>query len=340
MEPLTGPMTESHQNLIFSPLGEHLSTCMTSSSLQINSLFYSCTFQTTTTASYPIVSPCWRTLPLEHSTPLVTFNPLLFLLHSSKLPSCPAKFQLRHQVSPRTCPAAMTTYHRVSLSDTPPTADRGFELQTLHLPAQPTGYTGYSPLPATFAEAESGGNPPPKRTRTSHFRSFFKLGGTTTTPSTWLVSAKANSAEIGGWVARRSLLRHSGWAFTLRLVLYLSSVVSVVNLVCLFVAASYPRLKEYPSISIVRRGECEDIKAERIWASVGLNLVVTVVVGCGAYCMQVVCGPSRPELEAAHKKGGDVRIGGIAVGNLRRVGWGKGLMFVGFGGVVALAGLM
>ncbi|KAK7428354.1 hypothetical protein QQZ08_005111 [Neonectria magnoliae] len=66
-------------------------------------------------------------------------------------------------------------------------------------------------------------------------------------------------------------------------------------------------------------GNCSSIRTADKAAHVVLNVLSSLFLGAGSYCMQILIAPSREEIDCAHRKGVALEIGVPNLKNLKRV---------------------
>jgi hypothetical protein len=97
-----------------------------------------------------------------------------------------------------------------------------------------------------------------------------------------------------------------------------ATVVVIVNLSMLaWVATRYP--PNFRGMGTILLGDCTTVNQLNSTAHVLLNMVSSLALGAGNFCMQVLAAPSRNEMNIAHGKGVCLEIGIPSVKNLRHV---------------------
>ncbi|KAH7153761.1 hypothetical protein DER46DRAFT_560533 [Fusarium sp. MPI-SDFR-AT-0072] len=66
-------------------------------------------------------------------------------------------------------------------------------------------------------------------------------------------------------------------------------------------------------------GDCSTIRTTDKAAHVALNILSSLFLGVGHYCMQILVAPTREELDSAHRKGKAMEIGVPSLKNLKRI---------------------
>jgi hypothetical protein len=85
---------------------------------------------------------------------------------------------------------------------------------------------------------------------------------------------------------------------------------------------------------------CVRVKQMNTGLHLVLNLLSTLFLGAGNYCMQVLVAPSGEELRKSHSAGSYYDIGIHSIHNLRQIGRGRRLLWIGFGICSTLLHLM
>ena len=66
-------------------------------------------------------------------------------------------------------------------------------------------------------------------------------------------------------------------------------------------------------------GNCSTLSMINSSVHVALNIISSLFLGAGNYCMQILVAPSRAEMDKAHSKGVSLSIGVPNVGNSRYI---------------------
>lgn len=66
-------------------------------------------------------------------------------------------------------------------------------------------------------------------------------------------------------------------------------------------------------------GNCSTLSMINSSVHVALNIISSLFLGAGNYCMQILIAPSRAEMDKAHSKGVSLSIGVSNVGNSRYI---------------------
>ena len=88
-----------------------------------------------------------------------------------------------------------------------------------------------------------------------------------------------------------------------------------------WVTTSYP--PDYQGVGTLSFGNCSTIKTINGAVHLALNIVSSLFLGAGNYCMQTLVAPSREDMDRAHSKGVSLDIGVPSVKNLWYINWGR-----------------
>ncbi|KAB8234185.1 uncharacterized protein BDW43DRAFT_274514 [Aspergillus alliaceus] len=102
---------------------------------------------------------------------------------------------------------------------------------------------------------------------------------------------------------------------------------NVVTLICFWVF--YP--PDERGIGTLRIGSCSEITAIDSAAHVALNVLSSLFLSAGSYCMQILVSPSRREIDEAHARGVTLDIGVQSIRNLRWINPRRLLQWVALG---------
>lgn len=97
------------------------------------------------------------------------------------------------------------------------------------------------------------------------------------------------------------------------------TVLSIVSSVMLWAILSYPPDKR--GIGTFYFGNCSGTSTVNTAIHVALNIVSSLFLGAGNYCMQILIAPSREEMDIAHRKGKVMEVGVPSIKNLRHIKW-------------------
>ncbi|KAJ5175211.1 uncharacterized protein N7482_001088 [Penicillium canariense] len=84
-------------------------------------------------------------------------------------------------------------------------------------------------------------------------------------------------------------------------------------------------------IGTLRMGQCSEITGINSAAHVILNVLSSLYLGAGSYCMQILVAPSRQEIDTAHTRGVSLDIGIQSLRNLRWINRRRIFQWVGIG---------
>ncbi|KAJ5110832.1 hypothetical protein N7532_001367 [Penicillium argentinense] len=104
-------------------------------------------------------------------------------------------------------------------------------------------------------------------------------------------------------------------------------ITNIVVLVCFSVLFPPDSL----GVGTLRIGDCTDIRTIDSAAHVFLNILSSLFLGAGSYCMQILVAPSRREMDAAHARGVSLDIGVPSLRNLKYITRGRILQWLGLG---------
>ena len=88
-----------------------------------------------------------------------------------------------------------------------------------------------------------------------------------------------------------------------------------------WVTTSYP--PDYQGVGTLSFGNCSTIRTINGAVHLALNIVSSLFLGAGNYCMQTLVAPSREDMDRAHSKGVSLDIGVPSVKNLWYINWGR-----------------
>ena len=92
----------------------------------------------------------------------------------------------------------------------------------------------------------------------------------------------------------------SGWRFGIVGAIVLGVSVFAVNLgLTIWVTSNFPVVN---GAATVYEGSCEKSKNSTTWIHLGIKILGTLLLGASNYCMQILCAPTREEINAAHAK--------------------------------------
>ncbi|ETN41729.1 uncharacterized protein HMPREF1541_03665 [Cyphellophora europaea CBS 101466] len=99
----------------------------------------------------------------------------------------------------------------------------------------------------------------------------------------------------------------TGWRVGACSAAVIGCLTMVVNVVALRWLKSHPNLET--GLVEVYRGDCHQVERLHIWSHFAINLLGTLLLSGSNYCMQVLCAPTRSELDRAHAKRQYLNIG-------------------------------
>lgn len=110
-----------------------------------------------------------------------------------------------------------------------------------------------------------------------------------------------------------------GWRFGAVLAALMSSCALTINVAVAILAWVWTRHRGHKSnIEPVYTGKCSTVDNLGLVVHLVINIVSTLLLGANNYCMQIVCAPTRKEIDRAHKKGSWLDIGVQSFSNLKR----------------------
>jgi hypothetical protein len=117
-----------------------------------------------------------------------------------------------------------------------------------------------------------------------------------------------------------------GWRFGLFVGMYASFVVLVTNFACLLYGSlTHGGVKS--GVATIMQGDMKTVSYMSTALHVLINVLSTILLTSSNYAMQVLCAPTRNEIDRAHDKGQSTEIGLMSLRNLshidkrRRVLW-------------------
>ena len=122
-------------------------------------------------------------------------------------------------------------------------------------------------------------------------------------------------SSLSGWIStqQQSVGWKSGiavWTAVVTIVLLFNTIISIV------VGARYG----YESgLGILHEGDCNTVGSYDTGAHILINLLSTLLLSGGNYCMQCLTAPSRREIDKAHKFDIPLEIGVASLSNLRHI---------------------
>jgi hypothetical protein len=111
-------------------------------------------------------------------------------------------------------------------------------------------------------------------------------------------------------------------ATMLKIHVLLALTILVINItLTVWAITSYP--PDYQGVGTLSFGNCSTIKTVNGAVHLALNIVSSLFLGAGNYCMQTLVAPSRQEMDRAHSKGVSLDIGVPNVKNLWYINRGR-----------------
>lgn len=77
----------------------------------------------------------------------------------------------------------------------------------------------------------------------------------------------------------------------------------------------------------IYEGSCAKTKKMSLLIHLGINALATVLLSGSNYCMQCLAAPTRAEVDKAHARRLWVDIGVPSIRNLRRISWGRVILW-------------
>lgn len=104
----------------------------------------------------------------------------------------------------------------------------------------------------------------------------------------------------------------------LRVQIGIALLVMALNIGCIIagVVVYRPNSK---GVGTIRFGSCHDTSTINTLLHGAINILSSLLLGAGSYCMQLLVGPSRQEMDRAHSKGKSMEIGVASIKNLRHI---------------------
>ena len=122
--------------------------------------------------------------------------------------------------------------------------------------------------------------------------------------------------------AKRSLFRYSGWRKGVAVGIALSTLVLVIN-VSLAIAAGKGARSLNGQIATMYEGNCGEVRKLSLWLHLLINVLSSLLLGASNYCMQVLCAPTRENIDTAHRSKEWMHIGVQSVRNIGALGGGN-----------------
>ena len=113
--------------------------------------------------------------------------------------------------------------------------------------------------------------------------------------------------------------RLSGWRFGVPTGFLIAVSVLMLNIILLILSVSQPGGYQSGGIAILARGSSTTISAISAAYHVLLNVLSTLLLGASNYTRQVLCSPTRTDVNCAHENGKSLDIGVFSFRNLRHI---------------------
>lgn len=125
---------------------------------------------------------------------------------------------------------------------------------------------------------------------------------------------------------RRSWFGH-GWRGGARLAFGSVCLTLVINVVLLgfFMSPRFTRMQGFP---VVYRGTCRQAERLNTIYHLFINILSTAMLAASNYCMQLLCAPTRSNIDKAHASGVWLDIGITSLRNLRFVTWKRRALWI------------
>ncbi|KAK5085900.1 hypothetical protein LTR05_005189 [Lithohypha guttulata] len=202
----------------------------------------------------------------------------------------------RRQKAPLWPPFKHGAYHNLSSTEDLPLQD------TPHLS---TPGTGMSAVQRTLLTPKLSPSP-------------YNTPGLDSNQSTPFVGASPESLKYDSERPRKKWFGY-GWRGGARIAFVSTVVVLMVNIVLMvYLTVNYPRMDGFP---VIYRGTCENAERQNTYWHFAINVLSTGLLGASNYCMQLLCAPTRAQLDRAHAGGNWLDIGIPSIRNLRFINW-------------------
>ncbi|EKG09742.1 hypothetical protein MPH_13175 [Macrophomina phaseolina MS6] len=120
-----------------------------------------------------------------------------------------------------------------------------------------------------------------------------------------------------------------GWRFSASLGVLLSSTVLLINI--LVAAWSFTVMRDHKADLVsapVATGDCRDIEWWGSLIHLAINAASTLLLGASSSAMQILCAPSRKNVDEAHRRGSWLDIGVLSLRNVMSMSVSKFLLWV------------
>ncbi|MCJ1461009.1 hypothetical protein MMC28_011391 [Mycoblastus sanguinarius] len=118
----------------------------------------------------------------------------------------------------------------------------------------------------------------------------------------------------------------SGWRFSVILYILLGFSIFSLNLgVTIWASTGFPIVK---GVATVYEGSCSRTKNSLTWLHLAINVLSTLLLSASNFCMQILCAPTREEVDAAHARRKWLSIGVPSLKNLFYVDRKKSVLWI------------
>ena len=112
----------------------------------------------------------------------------------------------------------------------------------------------------------------------------------------------------------------SGWRFGVTVCGVTAIFVFIINVTVTIWVAANPRFPMRNGHGLLYRGSCSTSKHATIWLHLAINILSTLLLGAGNYCVQFLSSPTRHEVDRAHADKRWLHIGVQSFKNLGAIG--------------------
>lgn len=103
-------------------------------------------------------------------------------------------------------------------------------------------------------------------------------------------------------------------------------LVLVANIVVSIVGVTEYNVDVTGTIGTLYMGKCDVAQKFSLWFHLLIDVLSTLLLGASNYAMQLLCSPTRKDVDEAHRRGISLDIGISSIRNLRHVGRKKAIM--------------
>lgn len=120
----------------------------------------------------------------------------------------------------------------------------------------------------------------------------------------------------------RRLSSATGWRKGLQFSILLTILALALNTALLITALRAGR-QHQEGVSMISQAKCSKTKQRSLLLHLGINILSTMLLGASGYTMQILCSPTRRDVDRAHAMGDWLDVGSPGWRNLRsrRIGW-------------------